>query len=200
MIDDQMDSRRQVLEALEGLLTTTHFDNLRWNDLARAANLSADQLSEYFTSFQHIYAELVHEDAIACDLEQQAVMESETNPIAALQQAAQLQMAMIEKRDRRIWRSFVAAYFANEPFALEVYHFIDQRGHARLEQGFANAQQVGLLDPSIDITLLAHNAYAISDNAVLQYVSQPSMTMADIQARIAMQLMVLVGPYLRLPA
>ncbi|MEM7100621.1 MAG: hypothetical protein AAF541_20315 [Pseudomonadota bacterium] len=196
MPDTSIEIRKQVLTALEGLLTTTQFDNLKWSELALAANLSTEELTEQFTSFQHIYAALVYEDALACDADQQAIMETEPNPIVALQMAAQSQMAMIEKRDRRIWRSFVAAYFANEPFALEVYHFLDERGHTRLEQGFAGAQQMGLLDTAVDARILAHNAYAISDNAVLQYVSQPSMKMADIQARVSMQLMTLVGPYL----
>ncbi len=166
-------------------------------EIANAAEVSYQTLYNYFPTKASIAKALLASDvAKLAERVSQIISSYDGSLLTTLAAVNRTRLLFFVEHDRALWRDVCIDLFNDDSDANQLYQLVDQAAHLRLEQLLSIAQEQGELAASVDIALMAHSIFCLSEYAMMDHLMNAS---SQIEAAIQMinaQLDQLVAPHL----
>jgi AcrR family transcriptional regulator len=190
-------ARIDILTAASDLIGRLGYEQAKMRDIAEAANISYQTLYNYFPTKALILQELLMQQVEDTAGEIASLTDNyDGDLLETLRQINAIRIEMVCRQDRNLWLEVFLGLLKHQQEATQLAQLIDSAAHDAFGIFFATVQQRGDLDPTLDVELLAHMVFALTEQAFLQYFMIPSMSTADLIESINEQTATLVRPYL----
>jgi AcrR family transcriptional regulator len=189
-------ARASILEAAELLIATDGAAKTTTRAIAQQAGVSYQTLYNYFPTKAHIIQALMAEDLKAwADSIDTIIKQFSGDILSTLQliNRAGLQHFQGEKMD--LWREIGAQLFQHQVGEQE-FASLNQVAHERYYALLSMAQGMGQLRADVDLHLLAHTLFCLSDYAFLIVFLTDSGNDGTWLQTLDEQLALVVAPYL----
>ncbi len=190
-------ARVDILTAASDLIGRLGYKQAKMRDIAQAANISYQTLYNYFPTKALILQELLlQEVADTAGTIASLTDNYDGDLLETLQRINAVRIEMVCRHDRNLWLEVFLDLLKQQQEATQLAQLIDSAAHEAFGVFFTTVQQRGDLDATLDVRLLAHMLFALTEQAFLQYFMIPSMSTADLIESINEQTATLVRPYL----
>lgn len=189
-------TRAHILDAALALITERGLAATTTREMAQRAGVSYQTLYNYFPGKHQVVQALLADDLGAWGLGVDGCIKRYNgNLLATLAEINQLGLDRLDGPQADLWREVGAARTgaraADEPQTLNPV------SHDRLHALLAIAQGTGELREGIDLHLLAHTMFCLSDYAFLRLFAATAPDAARTFTNLHDQLTLLLTPYLR---
>ena len=190
-------ARIDILTAASDLIGRLGYEQAKMRDIAEAANISYQTLYNYFPTKALILQELLMQQVEDTAGEIASLTDNyDGDLLETLQRINAIRIEMFCRQDRKLWLEVFLGLLKHQQEATQLAQLIDSAAHDAFGVFFTTVQQRGDLDPNLDVGLLAHMVFALTEQAFMQYFMIPSMSTADLIESINEQTATLVRPYL----
>jgi AcrR family transcriptional regulator len=192
-------TRQTILAATEALIRESGYHDTSMRDIASAADLSYQTVYNYFPTKGLILRALLTREVEAVSARIDLITNRYAGDlIATLHEINEARMAMVQQADpnRVLWREVTVDLFRQKDDAASLYGLIDSTSHAKLHTLFSTAIGMGHLDPTLDVGLLAHTVYCLSEFAFVAYIMDPTAVREVVMQTLNEQVRLLLTPYL----
>ncbi len=206
-------ARTQILRTAAVLFERHGYTDARMRDIAQRAEVSYQTLYNYFPTKARIAEALLSEEIAALSAQISGLIDRyENGLLKVLHQINQLRLDFFWRQDPALWRQLTIDLMQRDTDAEALYQRVDSAAHERLTALLRKGRQVGELDACVDVRVMAHAIYALSEYAMVmscidEGAAREGHDGATIAARqhalretLEAQLNLLVQPYLKLPA
>jgi AcrR family transcriptional regulator len=188
-------SRARILEAARQLIAERGANATTTREIAKTAGISYQTLYNYFPNKALIIREILDEEVslLTTDLEI-IIKRYDGDLLATLAALNEASLALLEGVNKDLWRELGALMFRQEFEEAQLMSLLNV-AHEHYYALLAMARGVGQLNDAVDLHLLAHTLFNLTDYAFLQYFLLP-VEPAQFQMNLAQQIALLVQPYL----
>ena len=190
-------ARIDILTAAGDLIGRLGYENAKMRDIAQAANISYQTLYNYFPTKALILMELLLQEV--ADTAGKIASQTDNydgDLLETLRQINAIRIEMVCRQDKNLWLEVFLDLLKHQTEATQIAQVIDSAAHEAFGGFFTNVQQRGHLDPTLDVELMSHMLFSLTEQAFLEYFMIPSRTVADLTEAINRQTETLVRPYL----
>ena len=190
-------ARVDILTAAGDLIGRLGYSKAKMRDIADAANISYQTLYNYFPTKALILMELLLQEV--ADTAGQIASQTDKydgDLLETLKQINAIRIELVCAHDRNLWLEVFLDFLKHQQEASRLVQVIDSAAHDAFGVFFEAVQQRGDLDPNLDVKLMAHMLFSLTEQAFLEYFMIPSITIEDLTESIDKQTETLVKPYL----
>ena len=189
-------ARANILQAAASLIATHGAAKTTTREIAKHAGVSYQTLYNYFPTKAHIIQALMADDLQAWGNAVDAVIKQYSGDLlATLDQINRIVLDQFQGEKMELWREIGAQLFQHQVGEQE-FASLNQVAHERYYALLSMAQGMGQLRPDVDLHLLAHTLFCLSDYAMLSvFLTQPGNETTLLQT-LHEQLALVVEPYL----
>lgn len=163
-------ARANILDAAAQLIAARGGRNTTTRQIAQQAGVSYQTLYNYFPSKAHVVRALIDEDIAAWVAHVDfAIKQYDGNLLATLSVINRSCFDIMQGERLELWRE-IMAHFANwDPQADQELASLNAVAHERYHALLSMAQGVGELRSAVDLHLLAHTLFCLTDYAMLRF-------------------------------
>ncbi|MCR9276723.1 MAG: TetR/AcrR family transcriptional regulator [Pseudomonadaceae bacterium] len=190
-------SRRAIVEAAGRLIKRHGFDATTARQIANEAGVSYQTLYNYFPSKAQIVEALLTSDIEQTKVAGEVLVDTYAGDLNnSLGEYVKLQIDTVAHRDRELWRQVTLDVLRHDPAHNRLFERIYNTAHDGLTRLLLSAREAGELSRNVDIELLAHTIYALTDFGMLNYLLNPTLSKVELLQALRAQLNLVVTPYL----
>ena len=207
-------TRARIVAAAVDLIRETGLAAATTRAIAARAGVSYQTLYNYFPSKSHVVQAILADDVATWSAAVDAcIKQYEGNLLDTLDSINRLGFALFAGPNEALWRAFgesmlrgssvasrSAEGVAAEGFMADQPGTLNQVGHDRLYALLSMAQGTGELGGEVDLHLLAHTVFCLSDYALLRYFASTEADSERAIDNLQQQLTLLLAPRLTRPA
>lgn len=189
-------ARSKILDAAQTLISTKGLEQTTTRAIAGLAGVSYQTLYNYFPTKAHIVQALVADDlaawGTAIDVTIKQYRGNLFETLTELNRIGLEQFATdgAELRPAIAWQLFTQNLDQQQPIS------VNQVTHERYHALLSMAQGTGQLQHNVDLHLLSHTLYCLTDYALLRYFLAPEQDKVSMLTTVQEQLELLISPYL----
>jgi len=163
-------ARANILSAAEQLFAGQGGRSTTTRQIAQLAGVSYQTLYNYFPSKAHVVRALIDEDIQAWGAHVDSVIKQyDGDLLDTLREINRSCFDIMQGDKLGLWRE-IMAHFANwDPQADQQLATLNVVAHERYHALLSMAQGTGELQPDVDLHLLAHTLFCLTDYAMLRY-------------------------------
>jgi len=197
--ENKQRAQTAILEAAAHLLASQSLEATTTREIAKQAGVSYQTLYNYFPTKAKIIHALMNEDLTAWGITIDGVIKQYSGDlIGTLVTIHQIGMREVSGEKIELWRAISLEYFnLNED--QEQISSLNQIAHERYHALLKMAQGMGHLAAEVDIHLLAHTLFCLSDHNLLTFAFGKTHDEKVNLETLHQQLQLLLTPYLRRP-
>ncbi|MDA1076947.1 MAG: TetR/AcrR family transcriptional regulator [Proteobacteria bacterium] len=189
-------ARRAILNAADALITTKGYAQSSMRDIAEAAQMSYQTVYNYFPSKALILQALFTRDVETASIEMDALINQYSGDlITTLNQINEAKMNVVDGKDRSLWREVCIELFRQKEDQSSIYQLVPI-AHAQLQTVLRKAQGMGHMKVDVDVELMAHTMFSLSEFAFVEFVMDPNVTRDAVIQMLQDQTELLLAPYL----
>ena len=190
-------TRAQILAAALELIEEQGLAATTTREMAQRAGISYPTLYNYFPSKNQVVQALLAEDLEAWGVAVDGCIKRYNGHLLdTLAEINQLGLDQFHGPKTELWREVGTALTTDTEAAGE-RQTLNPASHERFHALLAIAQGTGELQEGIDLHLLAHTLFCLSDYTLLQHLTTSAPDAARSLANLQDQLTLLLTPYLR---
>ena len=195
--ENKQRARAQILEAAAALLARQNLEQTTTREIAKLAGVSYQTLYNYFPTKAKIVHALMHEDMTVWGLAIDAVIKQYNGDlIETLVTINRIGLENVNGANLELWRAIAMEFFNQNPEHEQVSS-INQIVHERFHALLKLAQGMGQLAPNLDLHLLAHTLFCLSDHTLLNFAFGPNHDEEIHLQTLDQQMRLLLTPYLQ---
>lgn len=188
--------RARILDAAEQLIAEKGAATTTTREIAGQAGISYQTLYNYFPSKTvMLYAIMEEEIANWGSAVQDAIKQYRGNLMEVLSEINRIGLTFFSGEKNELWREISSAMFQHS-FNANQYTALNQVAHERYYALLSMAQGTGELRKDVDLHLLAHTLFCLTDYAYLTYLlseqDDPDAFLQTLQEQLAL----VATPYL----
>ncbi len=195
---NKLRTRSQILEAAAHLFTAQGVANTTTRDIAERAGISYQTLYNHFSSKSRIVHGLLEEDMAQWSAEVDGFIKRyEGDVLFTLEQIFRHSLQLITQNEdkQQLWRIIAASKFARELNSTTDFASMNAVAHEQFHALLSLAQGMGQIAPTLDMHLMAHTLFSLTDYALTQFY------LGDIDAETFLitqreQIALVLTPYL----
>ena len=194
-------ARANILAAAGQLIASQGGQSTTTRQIAAQAGISYQTLYNYFPSKAHIIRALIEADIQSWVAEvEQVIKHYNGDLLATLSEVNRRCFAIMQGEKVELWREIMSQFASWDPGADQELATLNVVAHERYHALLSMAQGVGELRANVDLHLLAHTLFCLTDYAMLRYFltlnTDPQTDPAPHMQTLQEQLTQLVTPYL----
>ena len=193
-------ARSDILDAARKLVSRNGYVEARMRDIATEADVSYQTLYNYFPTKARI-AESLLADGVATLAEQidHLIARYSGDLLKTLNAVNRQRLTFFSEQDTDLWRELCVDLIQRD-VQPDVYQLIDRAAHARIAALLEKSQSAGELDKRVDIDVMAHTIFCLSEYAMMANLVDPNASLERVSNTLDIQIRVLLTPYLNAPA
>ena len=194
-------ARANILAAAQQLIADHGGSGTTTREIAKQAGVSYQTLYNYFPSKAHIVRALIEADLqLWIDDVDLAIKHYNGDLLATLSEINRCCFDIMQGDRLELWREIMSHFSSWDAGADQELATLNVVAHERYHALLSMAQGVGELRPDVDLHLLAHTLFCLTDYAMLRYfLALNSAPQTDPEAHMQTlqeQLVQLIQPYL----
>jgi AcrR family transcriptional regulator len=189
-------ARSNILEAAQTLISAQGLEQTTTRAIAKQAGVSYQTLYNYFPTKAHIVQALLADDlaawSSAIDFTIKQYRGNLLETLVALNRIGLEQFAAEESELRQAiaWQLFIQNLRQQQPAS------VNQVTHERYHALLSMAQGMGQLQHNVDLHLMAHTLFCLTDYTLLRFFLAPVEDKVAVLTTMQEQLELLITPYL----
>ena len=198
-------ARANILAAAAELIARQGGRSTTTRQIAQQAGVSYQTLYNYFPSKAHIIRALIEADLHLFTAEvDQAIKRYDGDLLATLAQINRSCFDIMRGEKLELWREIMGHFSNWAQGADQELATVNAVAHERYHALLSMAQGVGELQPGVDLHLLAHTLFCLTDYAMLRYFlalnAEDDTDQSAHMHTLMEQLTLLLKPYLTMDA
>ncbi len=189
-------TRANIVAAAVDLIRETGLAAATTRAIANRAGVSYQTLYNYFPTKGHMVQAILAEDlALWSESVDACIKQYNGDLLDSLIRINRVGLAQFEGPKEELWRE-IGADMLSGNFAVDQLETLNQVGHDRFYALLSIAQGTGELRGDVDLHLLAHTIFCLSDYALLRHFASADASGERTVENLQEQLRLLLTPYL----
>jgi len=189
-------ARETILATARELIDQKGYANTKMREIARAAEVSYQTLYNYFPTKALILQDLLTRAMPESIGQHLAETPCTNNPLTTTIELIEHYFDAITYCDRDLWREVATELIKAADAQQCLLSVIDRDSRQKFVQLFSESQSSYKLDSGIDPLLVAGTSYQLINGALLDFLSNTTITRAEASQRLSDQVRLLLTPYL----
>ena len=194
-------ARQNILAAAQSLIAQQGMAQTTTRAIAKAAGISYQTLYNYFPTKAHIVHALMEADMQAwSQAVDNTIKQYSGDVLATLDEMNRVSLEHFGSEKLELWRQVSAQIFLTDMSkGAAEFASINKIAHERYYALLKLAQGMGQLRSGIDLHLLAHTLFCLSDYALLRFIFNKPQQLRVFRRTLNEQLALVLQPYMHTP-
>lgn len=194
-------ARQTLLAAAQKLIAQHGVEHTTTRAIAKAAGVSYQTLYNYFPTKAHIVQALMEADMQAWSRAvDDTIKQYNGNVLATLDEMNRVSLEHFGTEKLELWRQVSAQIFLTDMTkGAAEFASINKIAHERYYALLKLAQGMGQLRHDVDLHLLAHTLFCLSDYALLRFIFNKPQQLDAFRRTLNEQLALVLQPFLQAP-
>lgn len=193
---NKVKARAAILAAATELVSQRGVDQATTREIAKRAGISYQTLYNYFPNKGLIIQEILYEEWIRwSSMVDQTIKHYSSDLLGTLDELNRISLQFSTGANQDLWREITTMVFRKDFINNNELSAKVAMAHERYHALLSMAQGMGHLKPEVDLHLLAHTLFCLTDHAILQFFVLP-IDPEQYLNTLSEQTKLVVAPYL----